>query len=73
MHFEYISSSATQALMDVQFKLDIPVIFGVLTCLTQQQAEQRAGWHGGHNHGPDWANAAVEMALLKRRTFDRLY
>lgn len=63
MHFEYICDSTTHALMRLNEELDIPVIFGVLTCLTDEQAEQRAGLKPGlHNHGEDWGAAAVEMA-----------
>ena len=64
MHFEYICASTTHQLMKLNFELDIPVIFGVLTCLTEEQAEARAGLIEGkmHNHGEDWGAAAVEMA-----------
>lgn len=63
MHFEYICDSTTHALMRLNEELDIPVIYGVLTCLTDEQAEQRAGLKPGlHNHGEDWGAAAVEMA-----------
>lgn len=64
MHFEYICDSVTHKLMDLNFQLDVPVIFGVLTCLTEEQAEARAGLIEGkmHNHGEDWGAAAVEMA-----------
>lgn len=65
MHFEYISDSTTQALMNLQDKVQIPVIFGLLTCLTEEQAMARAGIDAGktmHNHGEDWGAAAVEMA-----------
>lgn len=64
MHFEYICDSVTHKLMDLNFQLGIPVIFGVLTCLTEEQAEARAGLIEGkmHNHGEDWGAAAVEMA-----------
>lgn len=63
MHFEYISESVSHALMKLQFDLNIPVIFGLLTCLTEPQALARAGLTpGGHNHGEDWGAAAVEMA-----------
>lgn len=66
MHFEYISESVTHAIMDLQFKLNKPIIFGLLTCLTEEQALARAGIDEGktmHNHGEDWGAAAVEMAL----------
>lgn len=66
MHFEYISESTTNALMALQDKVDIPVIFGLLTCLTEEQAMARAGIDEAktmHNHGEDWGAAAVEMAV----------
>ncbi|CAI5757880.1 unnamed protein product [Candida verbasci] len=65
MHFEYICDSTTQQLMKLNFELNLPVIFGVLTCLTEEQAEARAGLIEGkmHNHGEDWGAAAVEMSL----------
>lgn len=63
MHFEYICDATTNAIMRLNESLDIPIIFGVLTCLTDEQAEQRAGLKPGlHNHGEDWGAAAVEMA-----------
>lgn len=65
MHFEYISESVTHALMNLQEKVNLPVIFGLLTCLTEEQALARAGIDEAkamHNHGEDWGAAAVEMA-----------
>jgi 6,7-dimethyl-8-ribityllumazine synthase len=65
MHFEYISDAVTHGLMKVQLDSGIPVIFGVLTVLTEEQALERAGLaageNRGHNHGIDWGSAAVEM------------
>ncbi|QRG40335.1 6,7-dimethyl-8-ribityllumazine synthase [Candidozyma auris] len=68
MHFEYICDSVTHQLMKLNFELGLPVIFGVLTCLTEDQAEARAGLIEGkmHNHGEDWGAAAVEMSLKFR-------
>ncbi|SCU84380.1 LAME_0C09252g1_1 [Lachancea meyersii CBS 8951] len=66
MHFEYISDATTQALMRLQESINIPVIFGLLTCLTEEQALARAGLDEAksmHNHGEDWGAAAVEMAV----------
>ncbi len=65
MHFEYIADAVSHGLMKVQLKLGKPVVFGVLTCLTEEQALERAGVNG-HNHGMDWAHAAVEMGLLSK-------
>jgi len=71
MHFEYICESVSHALMRIQLDTGIPVIFGVLTVLTDDQALERAGIgrgeNKGHNHGEDWAAAAVEMATHSRR------
>lgn len=114
MHFEYISDAVSHGLMRVQLDTGCPVIFGVLTCLTEEQAYTRAGIrdhldgsgvggagkkdasvpqsglgaqammsdgeagdaagaglpvsHGesGHNHGEDWGDAAVELAVKRR-------
>lgn len=65
MHFEYICESVVHQLMRLNFELGLPVIFGVLTCLTEDQAMQRAGLVEGkmHNHGEDWGAAAVEMSI----------
>ncbi|KAJ7633049.1 6,7-dimethyl-8-ribityllumazine synthase [Roridomyces roridus] len=68
MHFEYICDSVSHALMKVQLDTGVPVIFGVLTALTDEQALERAGLSaGGHNHGEDWGLAAVEMGSHVRR------
>ncbi|PVF99796.1 putative RIB4-6,7-dimethyl-8-ribityllumazine synthase [Serendipita vermifera] len=65
MHFEYICDAVTHGLMKVQLESGVPVIFGVLTALTEEQALERAGLgsgeNKGHNHGLDWGSAAVEM------------
>jgi len=70
MHFEYISDSVSHALMKVQLDTGVPVIFGVLTALTDEQALERAGFGTGttkgHNHGEDWGMAAVEMGYHSR-------
>lgn len=66
MHFEYICDAVAHSLMRIQLDSRIPVIFGVLTVLTEAQAMARAGLDGKkHNHGESWGEAAVEMALKK--------
>jgi 6,7-dimethyl-8-ribityllumazine synthase len=71
MHFEYISESVAQGLMRVQLESGVPVIFGVLTALTDDQALERAGLgrgaKKGHNLGEEWGCAAVEMGTHSRR------
>ncbi|BEI84352.1 hypothetical protein CcaverHIS002_0409560 [Cutaneotrichosporon cavernicola] len=66
MHFEYICDATTHGLMRVQLDTGTPVVFGVLTALTDDQALERAGigrkGTKGHNHGEDWGLAAVELA-----------
>ncbi|RPA83369.1 Lumazine synthase [Ascobolus immersus RN42] len=66
MHFEYIAETVSHGLMRVQLDFGVPVIFGVLTVLTEEQAQIRAGMiEGGHNHGEDWGEAAVEMGVKR--------
>ncbi|KAK7748415.1 lumazine synthase [Diatrype stigma] len=67
MHFEYISDAVSQGLMRVGLDLGIPVIFGVLTVLSDDQAKARAGLGGAgsHNHGEDWGLAAVELGVKR--------
>lgn len=69
MHFEYICDAVSHGLMRVQLESRVPVIFGVLTVLTEDQAKARAGLDGKkHNHGESWGEAAVEMALQRSMT-----
>ncbi|KAK8055381.1 6-7-dimethyl-8-ribityllumazine synthase [Apiospora rasikravindrae] len=66
MHFEYISDAVSHGLMRTQLDLGIPVIFGVLTVLNDDQAKARAGLlSGSHNHGEDWGSAAVELGVKR--------
>lgn len=75
MHFEYICDAVSHQIMRLGVNTGTPVVFGVLTCLTEDQALARAGLptsdgkNDGHNHGLDWGTTAVEMALLKGRSF----
>jgi 6,7-dimethyl-8-ribityllumazine synthase len=62
-HFDYICSQCSRGLGAVSKKHRIPVGFGVLTCDTSQQAEERAGGKAG-NKGWEAALAALEMADL---------
>ncbi|TIB94824.1 DMRL synthase family protein [Wallemia mellicola] len=68
-HFEYIAGAATDGLMRVSLDENLPVVFGVLTCNTEEQARSRAGLvEGGlENHGPSWAESAVELANLSTK------
>src|SRR5687767_4107867 len=61
MHFEYIADAATRGISEVGLATGVPIAFGVLTTLTDEQAEERAR-PGGGNKGREAAMAAVEMA-----------
>jgi 6,7-dimethyl-8-ribityllumazine synthase len=65
MHFEYIAAAVSQGIMDVATATRVPVTFGVLTTLTDEQAAVRAA-AGAENKGREAALAAVEMATLWR-------
>ena len=62
-HFEFICQSVAQGLKDVSLKFNKPVIFGVLTTDTKQQAFERAGGKYG-NKGEESAIAAIKMLGL---------
>ncbi len=64
-HFEYISSSVSQGLTQLNLQYDRPVIFGVLTTDNLQQAIDRAGGKYG-NKGVEAAVTAIKMAALKK-------
>ncbi|MCJ1311107.1 hypothetical protein MMC25_004777 [Agyrium rufum] len=67
MHFEYIADAVSHGLMRVQMDQGVPVIFGLLTVLTEEQGLARAGLtEKGHNHGEDWGNAAVELGVKRK-------
>ena len=62
-HFDYVAGTAAKGIAQVGMESDIPVIFGVLTTDTIEQAIERAGTKAG-NKGREAAAAAVEMANL---------
>ena len=65
MHFEYIAEAVSQGLSRVALDAGVPVAFGVLTTLTDEQALERAR-PGEGNKGAEVARAAIEMASLFR-------
>lgn len=65
-HFEYISAEVSRGITAAGLITGVPVIFGVLTCETLEQAIHRAGAKSG-NKGFEIGMAAVEMANLLRR------
>ena len=65
-HFDLIAAEAAKGLAQVGVSSGVPVIFGVLTCDTMEQAIDRAGGKAG-NKGWDAALAAIEMVSLFSR------
>lgn len=64
-HFDYVCGEAARGIQDAQMSTGVPVMFGVLTVNTEQQAIDRSG-PGIDNKGDEAAVGAVEMALLLR-------
>ena len=65
-HFDYVAGEAAKGLGQVAAQMGVPVIFGVLTTNTVDQAIDRAGAKSG-NKGFDAAMTAVEMANLMKK------
>jgi 6,7-dimethyl-8-ribityllumazine synthase len=63
-HFEFICNAVANGLTQVSIKYNKPVIFGVLTTDTFEQAKDRAGGKLG-NKGEEAAASALQMALLR--------
>lgn len=64
-HFDYVAGEAARGCGSVASATGVPVIFGVLTTDTIEQAIERAGTKAG-NKGADAAAAAIEMVSLSR-------
>lgn len=62
-HFEYVSSEVTKGVAHVSLETEVPVVFGVLTTDSIEQAIERAGTKAG-NKGFEAAVTAVEMVNL---------
>jgi 6,7-dimethyl-8-ribityllumazine synthase len=65
-HFDYVCSEAAKGVASVSLKTGIPVIFGVLTTDSIEQAIERAGTKAG-NKGWEAAVTAIEMANLVKQ------
>ncbi len=64
-HFEYVCQGTTQGIAQVNAEGDTPVIYGVLTCNTEQEALDRCGGKLG-NKGDEAAITAIKMVALSR-------
>ena len=65
-HFHYVSSEVSKGIAQVSFEMDIPVVYGVVTADTLDQAIERSGTKAG-NKGFDAALTALEMIDLFAR------
>lgn len=62
-HFDYVAGEAAKGVGQVAMQTGVPVLFGILTTDTIEQAIERAGTKAG-NKGADAAMAAIEMVTL---------
>ncbi|MCG3125430.1 MAG: 6,7-dimethyl-8-ribityllumazine synthase [Phycisphaerae bacterium] len=65
-HFEYVAGEAAKGIAQIGLTSGLPVVFGVITVDTLEQAIERAGGKAG-NKGADAAATAVEMVNLIKR------
>jgi 6,7-dimethyl-8-ribityllumazine synthase len=64
-HFDYVSAEVSKGIAAVGLQTGVPIIFGVLTTDTMQQALERAGIKS--NKGWEYAMSAIELASLMRQ------
>ena len=64
-HFDYICQGTTQGLAELNLRGQVPVVYGLLTCNTMEQAEARTGGILG-NKGTECAVTAIKMVDYKR-------
>ncbi|WP_449420094.1 6,7-dimethyl-8-ribityllumazine synthase [Phormidium nigroviride] len=64
-HFDFVAAEVSKGIAAASFQTGVPVIFGIVTADTMQQALERAGIKS--NKGWDYAMAALEMASLMRQ------
>jgi len=64
-HFDYVAAAAQQGILEVSLKYNLPVMFGVITALTMEQAIVRSS-DGSTNRGAEAALACLEvLATIK--------
>ena len=68
-HFDYVSGQAAEGIQRAALDTGVPVVFGVLTTDTEEQALARAGGSAG-DKGADAALTAIEMARTMRQIRD---
>jgi 6,7-dimethyl-8-ribityllumazine synthase len=65
-HFDYVAGECARGLLEAALATGVPVVFGVLTVETVEQALERAATHAG-NKGGEAMEAALEMAALLKQ------
>jgi 6,7-dimethyl-8-ribityllumazine synthase len=65
-HFEYVCQSVNQGVLQLNLNLPVPVIFGVLTVDTMEQAKERIGGSHGHK-GEEAALTAIKMMIVNQQ------
>jgi 6,7-dimethyl-8-ribityllumazine synthase len=58
MHFEYIADAVSKGIMNIGIQTNVPIVFGVLTCLNEDQVRARSS--GDSNHGYDWGKTGKQ-------------
>eukprot|EP00026_Physarum_polycephalum_P019648 Phypoly_transcript_21767.p1 GENE.Phypoly_transcript_21767~~Phypoly_transcript_21767.p1 ORF type:complete len:180 (+),score=37.58 Phypoly_transcript_21767:46-585(+) len=66
-HFEYISNACSQGLMQAQLTSNVPIVYGVLNCLSKEQAEARVGPKSQLPNS--LAASVISMASLKTKYY----
>ena len=64
-HYDFVCAEAARGIQDTQLRTGVPCSFGVITCDTREQAEQRAGGDK-RDQGRNAALAVMRMHLLKQ-------
>ena len=65
-HYDFVCQQVSDGCQQVSLQYNMPVIFGVLTTFTREQALDRVGGKKGH-HGIESADAAIEMTRLVKK------
>ena len=65
-HYDYVAGGAANGIANAALNTGVPIIFGILTCETMEQAMNRAGGKAG-NKGFEAAVTAIEMANLLKK------
>lgn len=75
LSYEFVGEAVTRAAMKVGMMTSTPVIYGLMTCMSEDQARTCADLSGAggekSSHGVEWAQSAIEMAHINDKASDR--